>query len=95
EPVSLQSLVSGTLPTARMVCSLEGSPIPFMSALAACDASRGLVLAIGPEGDFSPSEYAALGRAGFVSVTLGPLVLRSDTAATASLAIASELLRFR
>jgi 16S rRNA (uracil1498-N3)-methyltransferase len=42
---------------------------------------------VGPEGDFSPSETAASETAGFIPVTLGSLVLRCDTAATAALSI--------
>ncbi len=45
---------------------------------------------IGPEGDFSPSEMTAAVMAGFVPVTLGPLVLRSDTAAIYALSILSN-----
>jgi 16S rRNA (uracil1498-N3)-methyltransferase len=36
---------------------------------------------IGPEGDFSPDEMRAIESAGVKPITLGPLVLRSDTAA--------------
>ena len=42
---------------------------------------------VGPEGDFSPAEIQAALAAGFIPVTLGPLVLRCDTAATAALAV--------
>jgi 16S rRNA (uracil1498-N3)-methyltransferase len=42
---------------------------------------------IGPEGDFTPAEYAAARAAGFLPVTLGPLVLRADTAALYALSI--------
>ncbi|AHF90840.1 16S rRNA methyltransferase [Opitutaceae bacterium TAV5] len=42
---------------------------------------------VGPEGDFTPEEIAAALAAGFQPVTLGPLVLRCDTAATSALAI--------
>ncbi|MDR1279272.1 MAG: 16S rRNA (uracil(1498)-N(3))-methyltransferase [Opitutaceae bacterium] len=41
---------------------------------------------IGPEGDFTTEEMAAALAAGFRPVTLGPLVLRCDTAATSALA---------
>lgn len=41
---------------------------------------------VGPEGDFSPQEIAALVSAGVQPITLGPLVLRCDTAAVAVLA---------
>ncbi|TSJ79185.1 RsmE family RNA methyltransferase [Rariglobus hedericola] len=42
---------------------------------------------VGPEGDFSPAEMAAITAASVVPVTLGPLVLRCDTAATAALSV--------
>lgn len=42
---------------------------------------------IGPEGDFTPAEYATIGKVGAVPITLGPLVLRADTAAIACLAV--------
>jgi len=44
---------------------------------------------IGPEGDFSPAEYALARTHGYHPVTLGPLVLRCETAATYALAITS------
>lgn len=44
---------------------------------------------IGPEGDFSPEETALALAHGFQPVTLGPLVLRSDTAAVYALSILS------
>lgn len=36
---------------------------------------------VGPEGDFTPEELAAVRSSGACPITLGPLVLRSDTAA--------------
>jgi 16S rRNA (uracil1498-N3)-methyltransferase len=42
---------------------------------------------IGPEGDFTPAEYRALAECGVIPMTLGPLVLRADTAAIATLAL--------
>ncbi len=48
---------------------------------------------IGPEGDFSPDEMQQTLRADYKPITLGPLVLRSETAATYALSILSyELL---
>ncbi len=44
---------------------------------------------VGPEGDFSPAEMAACAAAGCVPVTLGPLVLRCDTAAVSALSVLS------
>jgi len=42
---------------------------------------------IGPEGDFTADEVSAIEAGGTLPVTLGPLVLRVETAATYSLAI--------
>lgn len=43
---------------------------------------RSVGVIVGPEGDFTPTEYAAFKTAGAKSMTLGPLVLRVETAAT-------------
>jgi 16S rRNA (uracil1498-N3)-methyltransferase len=42
---------------------------------------------IGPEGDFAPEEMEAIKGAGALPITLGPLVLRSETAALCALSI--------
>jgi 16S rRNA (uracil1498-N3)-methyltransferase len=44
---------------------------------------------IGPEGDFTDSELAAIRGAGGCPISLGPLVLRSDTAALYALSVVS------
>jgi 16S rRNA (uracil1498-N3)-methyltransferase len=54
------------------------------------EAARGvsrLILAVGPEGGFSPEEKARAAEATFVAAGLGPLVLRSETAGLAALAV--------
>lgn len=43
---------------------------------------------VGPEGDFTPQEVSALVAAGAQPITLGRLVLRCDTAAVTTLALA-------
>jgi len=48
---------------------------------------------IGPEGDFTAEEETQAFAAGFVPITLGPLVLRAETAAVATLAILGHELR--
>ena len=54
---------------------------------------KSLSIAIGPEGDFTPDELQALESAGAKPITLGPLVLRTDTAAIYSLSIINYELR--
>jgi 16S rRNA (uracil1498-N3)-methyltransferase len=44
-------------------------------------------LLIGPEGGFSPAEYEDTRIAGFKPVSLGPRILRTETAAAAALAV--------
>jgi 16S rRNA (uracil1498-N3)-methyltransferase len=48
---------------------------------------------VGPEGDFSPAEYAVIKESGACPITLGPLVLRSETAAVYALSIVSHELQ--
>jgi len=53
---------------------------------ARCPTGRSCIW-IGPEGDFTDAELDAIEASGAKPITLGPLVLRADTAAIASLAI--------
>lgn len=53
----------------------------------------GACIAIGPEGDFTAAEEAFAQSHGFVPVTLGPLILRAETAALTALAVLAHELR--
>lgn len=48
---------------------------------------KSAIVVIGPEGDFTPAELADARSAGFQPLSLGPLVLRSETAAIYALSI--------
>lgn len=76
--------------TARLVLSFSAdalSPTTALQTLAAKGGDGHSVLALsGPEGGLSPAEEAAARAAGFQPVTLGPRVLRADTAPLALLA---------
>jgi 16S rRNA (uracil1498-N3)-methyltransferase len=50
-------------------------------------ACRSAVLAIGPEGGWTEGEFAAANAAGFLQGSLGRLILRTETAVVASLAV--------
>lgn len=78
------SLHAGTT-TLKKALALHGSRHPHPP----CNA----LWLVGPEGDFSPAEMTAAITAGFMPVTLGPLVLRSDTAALYALSILSNELQ--
>lgn len=45
-----------------------------------------VVLAVGPEGGWTEAEFLAAQQSGFKEASLGPLILRTETAVTASLA---------
>ena len=49
--------------------------------------NRALALAFGPEGGWAPEEFTLLSESGFLPVTLGPRILRAETAAIAALSI--------
>jgi 16S rRNA (uracil1498-N3)-methyltransferase len=54
---------------------------------------RGVLMLIGPEGDFTPAELSLARRHGCQPITLGPIILRVETAAIYCLSILSyELL---
>ncbi len=61
------------------------------SALEGLGPSQPVALVIGPEGGLDRAEVDALRAAGAVSVTLGPLILRTETAALAALAVLRHL----
>ena len=50
-----------------------------------------LLLAVGPEGGFSPEERERCATAGLLEVGLGPRVLRTETVALAALAVVQHL----
>jgi 16S rRNA (uracil1498-N3)-methyltransferase len=54
-------------------------------------ASSDIIIAAGPEAGFTTEEEAALCSAGFVPASLGPRVLRTETAALAALAALNAL----
>lgn len=70
------------VPAMRVQCALVPHARPLRSVLeeGRMAGSRGCLLLVGPEGDFSPDEYAAAEAAGYVPVSLGPVVLRVETA---------------
>lgn len=65
----------------------EGRAAPLLEALAGA-AHRKWAILIGPEGGFTAEERAQLRRFDFVTpATLGPRILRADTAAIAAIAL--------
>lgn len=74
--------------TGRLVLSLEPQARALPEAIAARGAGP-LLLLSGPEGGLGPEELALAQAQGFEPVTLGPRVLRAETAPLAALALLS------
>ena len=74
---------------ARLLLSLQTGTLPLQHALATIDAASTAPLALtflsGPEGGLSPAEETAALQHGFAPITLGPRVLRAETAPLACL----------
>lgn len=101
DPLSLKAALAGVTAEHRILLAETEEQNTLAAALAplrrdaqAPDAerSRELALAIGPEGGWAPEEFALFEVQGWQKVTLGPRVLRAETAALAGLAICSAFL---
>ena len=87
EPVKLQRLIEGwEAPRRLLFCDEAGDAKPALQALGEAPSGPWAIL-IGPEGGFTLEEAEAVIKAGGQSVTLGPRILRAETAAIAGLSI--------
>ncbi|MGI6161162.1 MAG: RsmE family RNA methyltransferase [Christensenellales bacterium] len=69
-----------------IIAAWEQAKMPFAGALE-CPAPKSVGLVIGPEGGLEQSEAEALERAGAKLVTLGPRILRTETAGMAAVSV--------
>ncbi len=81
----LQALPDATL---RLVLAPDGASL---ATLRRPPVGRRVVLLVGPEGGFTPEELQTVIEAGFRSTSLGPRVLRTETAAAAAIAMLTAL----
>lgn len=87
EPVSFEGLLSFVTCENKYILAEGGGPL----AEAVGGAAPGkILLAVGPEGGWTPEELRAAREAGFISASLGPTILRSETAALAAVAVAAS-----
>jgi 16S rRNA (uracil1498-N3)-methyltransferase len=78
----------------KLIASLQPGAKSLKTVLAAFHAAQGrapkkVLWLVGPEGDFTPAEMSQSKSAGFEPITLGPLVLRCETAAAYALSVLS------
>ncbi|WP_108461994.1 16S rRNA (uracil(1498)-N(3))-methyltransferase [Devosia naphthalenivorans] len=90
---TLDRLIDGWDTERRLILADEGeassSPVEILSALK----GQKIGLLIGPEGGFSPEERERLRALPYaVPISLGPRILRADTAAVAALAVIQAII---
>ena len=87
DPVKLAEILDGWDPARTLVfCDEGGDASPAIQALAGSAGPAAIL--IGPEGGFAPEERERLRSLPFVTpVSLGPRILRADTAAISALTL--------
>ncbi len=87
EPVSLEKLFANWPAERRILfCDEAGDALPIGEQVTGIDGAWAVLT--GPEGGFDPAEREAIRLKPFVTpVSLGPRILRADTAALAALAV--------
>ena len=85
--VSEATTISGSL---RIVLSESERQTQLRDVLAAYDAGGEILLAIGPEGGWTEDELSLFKKEGWISASLGPTILRAETAAIAAIAITAS-----
>lgn len=78
----------------KLIASLQPGAHSLKASLAAFRATQGrppknVLWLVGPEGDFTPAELSRATSCGFEPITLGPLVLRCETAAVYAISVLS------
>lgn len=79
----------------KLIASLQPDAKPLKKILADASHPASVLVLIGPEGDFTPAELGLAKSAGCLPLSLGPLVLRADTAALYTLSILHHELQNR
>jgi 16S rRNA (uracil1498-N3)-methyltransferase len=93
EPEKLAKIVDGWDAGRLLIFADEAAPQASPLAALKAHAPGPLAVLIGPEGGFDPEERASLQAKPFVlPISLGPRVMRADTAAVAALALVNATL---
>jgi len=89
DPVALKLALAGVNAETKLLLA-ETEQENTLSAV--LEGAQTVALAIGPEGGWTPEEMAVFGESGWKPVTLGPRILRAETAAIAGLAVCAAVL---
>lgn len=86
-PIKIAEAITNKAQTRVLLAESEQQQT-LRDILEAISASDSIAVAVGPEGGWSQDEISAFLSAGFLSASLGPTILRAETAAIAAVAIA-------
>jgi 16S rRNA (uracil1498-N3)-methyltransferase len=89
EPVALKIALSSVEAGTKLLLAETEQQNTLSAALGG---AKTVALAIGPEGGWTPEEMALFSENGWKHVTLGPRILRAETAAIAGLAVCAAAL---
>jgi len=89
-PTRLSEALAAVSCVERKVLAAAGAPSLARTG-SGLTGARDVVLAVGPEGGFTDEEVDLACQAGFCPVSLGPLTLRTETAAIVGLALVAFL----
>jgi 16S rRNA (uracil1498-N3)-methyltransferase len=93
EPLRLDAALRDWPGTRALIFADEAAPIASPLEALACVPQGPAALLIGPEGGFDEAEREALRRLPFVhAISLGPRIMRADTAAVAALALLNAVM---
>ncbi len=70
-----------------LIASLQPGALPLKTVLAEIEKPRRVLILVGPEGDFTPAEISLAQSHGCRPITLGPIILRTETAAIYCLSV--------
>jgi 16S rRNA (uracil1498-N3)-methyltransferase len=90
DPVTLKAALEGVSAEKQLLLAETEQQNSLRAALA--DGAQSVALAVGPEGGWTPEEMKLFEAVGWKSVTLGPRILRAETAAIAGLALCVAML---
>lgn len=87
QPLALEEFLREPRRGLLLLASLQPGAVTIKEALAKAADHHSVTVLVGPEGDFTPEESALAVQAGALPVTLGPMILRAETAALYCLSV--------
>ena len=89
QPLELRAAVTLEGAT-RIVLAESEEQLSLKQALESHSAEAGVIVAVGPEGGWTPAELKLFQQSGWMSASLGDTILRAETAAIAAIAVISS-----